>query len=680
MTAFPSYSTGTIAIGANAIVGIGTGTAWSGVNARPGDMLYCAGHYVLIPDVTDLTHIVLEPWPHAVVPAGTAYKIIQCSPMRFAGAQAMADVSAMLSYLNSLGPIINVQTGGVPDPSIGSDGMYAHRMIDDQWWLKAGGVWGLSVSPASSFTQIGTGAVSRSVFNKLKETFSVTDFGTVGTIDDTAVFNLAIAAAVAAGTVGLIKVPGGNYNLLNGITIPDNITLEGAGEGITNLIAWHTDVTVVTVAGSRGGLKNLSIYGKGTNNDTGTFGAVNAALIVSGHINLIENVNVNGGSFPFYVTGSDNKFEHVTASYAYGTANVAENGPNWYIRCIFNHLTSGIALTDAFPGALWSPSQVVSVGRVRQVSVGGTLYSIVCSVAGTTSLIAPTLKNYGINIPDGTATWLLLGQAALCAIAPGPGSGETHFVLCDTTGTYLAAINMTGGVVTYSNSVVAGKFNISGTAGMLMLHSNELGGDINILAGFTGWVSIQANLGFIGTLVNVNVAANVNNFIIAGNMFNGGVITVAAGTSDHYRIYGNPNSTTVDGGTGTDKADIEIGAILSKSPTGGIGYAPGAGGIVTESAVSAAVTINKMSGIITMFASAIPAAGVTGFFVNNTNFVVGDGVIINLIDGAASVAAYIIQAGLMTNGQFGIFIFNRSGGTLTEPLRIAFNIIKGAHT
>src|SRR4051794_7499148 len=123
MTAFPSYSTGTVTIGANGTVATGTGTVWSGINARSGDLLVVGDFQTIISDVTDATHLAIPAWGGGAV-SGIAYKIFQTSPLRFAGGQAMADVSALVAVLNGMGTIYAV-TGAAPDPSIGTDGQYA---------------------------------------------------------------------------------------------------------------------------------------------------------------------------------------------------------------------------------------------------------------------------------------------------------------------------------------------------------------------------------------------------------------------------------------------------------------------------------------------------------------------------------------------------------------------------
>lgn len=142
MTAFPTYSTGTVAVANGATTVIGTGTTWSGTNARPGDDIVVDGHTVVVLDVTDPTHLVIDAWPYTTVSAGATYKIIKRSPLRFAGGDAMADVSTLVAALNTDGFYVFVSsTLTVPDPSYGNDNQFAFQPSTSKLWLKTGGVW-----------------------------------------------------------------------------------------------------------------------------------------------------------------------------------------------------------------------------------------------------------------------------------------------------------------------------------------------------------------------------------------------------------------------------------------------------------------------------------------------------------------------------------------------------------
>lgn len=142
MTAFPTYSTGTIAIDANATVVVGVGSNWAGQNAVSGDALVVGGNSVIISDVTDSLHLAIDAWPFAAVTAGTSYSIKKNSPLRFAGGQAMAAVDTLVAALNTSGFFVFVDSDElVPDPSLGDDGQYAMKPTNGEVWLKVGGVW-----------------------------------------------------------------------------------------------------------------------------------------------------------------------------------------------------------------------------------------------------------------------------------------------------------------------------------------------------------------------------------------------------------------------------------------------------------------------------------------------------------------------------------------------------------
>lgn len=82
------------------------------------------------------------------------------------------------------------------------------------------------------FTQSGTGAVQRSVENKLKDTVSVKDFGAVGdgVADDTAAIQAAINAVNAKGG-GTLYFPQGRYKLTATITLKPGVSILGERKG-----------------------------------------------------------------------------------------------------------------------------------------------------------------------------------------------------------------------------------------------------------------------------------------------------------------------------------------------------------------------------------------------------------------------------------------------------------------
>lgn len=405
-----------------------------------------------------------------------------------------------------------------------------------------------------TFTQAGTGAVTRSLSGKVGETFSVTDFGALGTADDSPTFIAAIAAASAAGG-GMVMVPVGVFTA-RGLTLPNGVTLQGAGKNATYLTTKSVDSAIITIAGTKAGIADMALFGKGVNNDTGSFGSSNPTLAVTGVENDIRRVLVLGGQFPIYAPGTDNLFEDVNSSDGFGSASVAiVGGANWFVRCKFDHTTQGVTLTDTAPFSTnWASGTPYTVGQVRIVGS----YLLVCSVGGTSGGVAPTLKNYLVNIVDNTVTWLLLAPATYSALLVGAGSGENHLTQIDFSGPYSTSLLVQAtagsngpGVVCISNSIFSSPIQIT-NGNLVILRGNELGSSITVDTAYAGKLIIDGNSS-VGSANNVTVGANVNNFAIVNNFFNGGMITVAAGTSDFYVIDNNPNATVSDSGTGVHK-------------------------------------------------------------------------------------------------------------------------------
>lgn len=93
-----------------------------------------------------------------------------------------------------------------------------------------------------SFIQAGTGAVVRTAQNKMREIFSVADFGAVGdgSTDNSAAFQLAIDAAAATGKPCGVLVPNGTWRIDSEVAIQsNNVELFGNGRG--SLVTLYVD-------------------------------------------------------------------------------------------------------------------------------------------------------------------------------------------------------------------------------------------------------------------------------------------------------------------------------------------------------------------------------------------------------------------------------------------------------
>lgn len=117
------------------------------------------------------------------------------------------------------------------------------------------------------------------------------------------------------------------------------------------------------------------------------------------------------------------------------------------------------------------------------------------------------------------------------------------------------------------------------------------------------------------------------------------------------------------------------GAVLS-SGAGGIGYATGAGGIVTQAtSKSTGVTLNKLCGSITMNNAALAADTTVQFTLTNSTIAAGDLIILNQLSGG-TLNGYILN-GACSAGSAIIYVRNASAGSLSDTPVIAFAVIKG---
>jgi hypothetical protein len=116
------------------------------------------------------------------------------------------------------------------------------------------------------------------------------------------------------------------------------------------------------------------------------------------------------------------------------------------------------------------------------------------------------------------------------------------------------------------------------------------------------------------------------------------------------------------------------GAVTSSG--GGIGYATGAGGTVTQSSSrTTGVTLSKLCGNITMFSAAVAAQASSTFTLTNTFIAATDYVAVNHISGTNGGAwncSWVAAAGSVA-----ITVRNVSTASITEATPLRFTIIKG---
>lgn len=141
-----TYSVGTVSVAADDTAVTGAGTLWESVNARQWDWISIdGGPLVPITDIADATHLTIA-LPSAEEKTGAEYVIYQVSPLRFAGGQAMADVSELIARLRAKGLMWYLPAGytkpqDVQPPLTADEGQSILRVDTHELWVMQGGSW-----------------------------------------------------------------------------------------------------------------------------------------------------------------------------------------------------------------------------------------------------------------------------------------------------------------------------------------------------------------------------------------------------------------------------------------------------------------------------------------------------------------------------------------------------------
>jgi hypothetical protein len=109
--------------------------------------------------------------------------------------------------------------------------------------------------------------------------------------------------------------------------------------------------------------------------------------------------------------------------------------------------------------------------------------------------------------------------------------------------------------------------------------------------------------------------------------------------------------------------------------TTAFGYSTGSGGTVTQNtSKSTAVTLNKLTGNITMNAAALAAAAIVSFTLTNSTIAAEDVIVVQHVSGG-TVGPYLLNARAAA-GSATITVRNTSAGSLSEAIVLKFLVIK----
>ena len=360
-----------------------------------------------------------------------------------------------------------------------------------------------------------------------------------------------------------------------------------------------------------------------------------------------------------------------------------------------NESANSDSLYDAFNKTVVNFNTLFACASPYNTFTGSN--GILTSADANTNTI--TITNTGVtSLTAGTGVTLsgTTGDITISASGGGNGSGVTSVGLQPVSSSRLVV----------SNSPIVS----NGTMSIDLANSGAIAGSYTYPAMTVdqyGRVTSIANAASVGTVTSVGMITSGIGIQLSGSpittagnitILNTGVTRLSAGTGINLSgSNGNVTiSTTTTGGTvtsvglssssltvtsspvtsvGTINVELPSSIVLAgpiTSNAGGVGYSTGAGGTVTQiTSRTTGVTINKISGSVTLV-SAAGSATYTTFTVTNSTVAATDVVIVNQKSGTDKYEAYITN---VSAGSFDITFADQTGTTTEQPV-FNFAVIK----
>jgi hypothetical protein len=400
-----------------------------------------------------------------------------------------------------------------------------------------------------------------------------------------------------------------------------------------------------------------------TGNLAVTYSATVGNLITAGRITS----TIATGTAPFVVTSTTQ-----VANLSVATAGSAT--------------TAGTVTTAAQPN-------ITSVGTLSNITISGN-----ANVSGNLNI-----STSGVRMTGGTNGFFLQTDGAgnlswtngtVVAPSSGAGGANTQIQFNDAgapNGASGFTFNKSTSLVSLPAALtVVGNITVPNVIGNLVgVHSNgnsninipSANGNVTISSAGNANIVIVTGTGanITGTL-NSSGNANVGNLgtagliVATGNVTGGNLVTAGALSVTGNANVGNLGTAGLIVVTGniTGGNIISTGAILSNG-TAGIGYTTGAGSTVTQaSSRTTGVTINAVTGSITLVSAAGSSAYNT-FTVTNNKVAATDVIIINQKSGTDKYEVFITN---VSAGSFAVTFADINGTTVEQPV-FSFAVIKG---
>ena len=317
-------------------------------------------------------------------------------------------------------------------------------------------------------------------------------------------------------------------------------------------------------------------------------------------------------------------------------------------------------------------SNTITFGQVGQYN-----FRFVSSDSGTTITVYDFSRPY--NAFNNTLTLLAPNVAANAA-------GALN-IIGSSSGTYYPVTNAGGMIHITGNDGVSSRItNDAYGTGAIPVYSTRAArgtaaaptaiqsGDVIARFGFTGWDG--TDFGAPGGAGCAIEAVAIENFTSSAQGTNIKLFTSPAGANTKVL------SMTVASNVATFAGNVAVGGTggIYITDGGTLGYNNGSGGTVSQTGnKSTGVTLNKPSGEITMQATALNAATTVQFTLTNSTIAAKDLMILNIVGGAATGAAYNLDANCSA-GSAVISVRNITAGSLSEAIVLRYVVIKGSTT
>lgn len=386
-----------------------------------------------------------------------------------------------------------------------------------------------------------TGSSNRTQHDKNAEFVSATDFGPLGTSDDSAVLN----AAFNSGCKN-IYIPQGLTCLYGQpLTIPHGVRVHGAGSSTTSLISTFTTGDCITI-GTNAELSNVYLGAVAPRTSGRT-------VVLAGNAATLRNFEMSQYFIGIYGAGSSGSSLIVAPRIAYGLMRSPSTGSGSAAIFIDNYSNADLShLVITGPGSN-QPDCGLKVGH------GDTFFISNSNITahGAALYIAPTTGQTSFSI---TATACFFDSAiGHCSAELHPAGGDIRnakfvncwFGLSDQSGLSMIASGENG--VIDGMELASCEWHGCGDSG-LRAHGAGVK-NINIIGG-----SASGN-----TVAGINISGGMSDFTILGAQIgnisgrgaNGIGVVVQSGVSNRYlitnnRINGN-TTNLIDSGTGVNK-------------------------------------------------------------------------------------------------------------------------------